>query len=154
MKQFVIKDYETGKASYWLGNRKSGIDLAVDELGVWVLWGSKDKNYGLKAALLDSSSYNTTHSWNVTAGAMNEIGNAFIICGVVYTIDTHNRLTAIIDLAFDTKTGKKWRPGIKFKNDGSFITMLDYNPTDKLLYCWNNEKLYYYPLLLNSTQHL
>ena len=144
--EFTIEGFIPGKSFYSF--KESGMDLAVDELGVWVLWGS---SHGFQAALLDPCTNSTVHSWNVTTTPMEGIGNAFVICGIIYTINKYNNNNAKINFAFDTKTGQQWGLDIDFINKHSYNTMVDYNPRGKQLYSWDNEKLVNYPLVLNST---
>ncbi|XP_068753190.1 olfactomedin-like protein 2A isoform X2 [Montipora capricornis] len=105
----------------------NGMDLAVDEQGLWVLCG-----YTGTTALM--------------AVSMNSIGNAFVACGVIYTIDSYNDRFTTIDFAYDTKTGRQWNPNIKFINQYGANTMVDYNPREKVLYGWDNQRQVTYPL--------
>ena len=41
---------------------------------------------------------------------MSSMGNAFVVCGVIYCIHTYNSKSTAINFAYDTKTGTKWNP--------------------------------------------
>ena len=51
--QITLNGYTPRQARYqWGGN--SGVDLAVDEQGLWVLWGNSDDNLRLWASKIDN----------------------------------------------------------------------------------------------------
>ena len=77
---------------------------------------------------------------------MNHFGNAFVPCGVVYYIDTYNAQSTTINFAYDFKTGRKWNPNIQFSNQYNYNTMVDYNPSERVLYAWDNKRLVTYPI--------
>ena len=74
------------------------------------------------------------------------MGNAFVACGVIYTIDSHNSRSTTINFAYDTKTGKQWNPNIQFTNQYGYNIMVDYNPREKVLYAWDNRRQVTYPI--------
>ena len=77
---------------------------------------------------------------------MNTMGNAFVACGVIYTIDQYNGKSTTINFAYDTKTGKQWNPNIQFTNEYGYNSMVDYNPRERVLYAWDNKRLVTYPI--------
>ena len=81
-----------------------------------------------------------------TIEKMTSMGNAFVACGVVYTIDSYSSRSTTINFAYDTKTGKQWNPNIKFTNQYGYNSMVDYNPREKVLYAWDNKRLVTYPI--------
>ncbi|XP_068756919.1 myocilin-like [Montipora capricornis] len=107
----------------------SGMDLAVDEQGLWVLCG-----------------YTGNSAKALIAEHIYLIGNAFVACGVIYTIDNYNHRSTTINFAYDTKTGREWNPNINFINQYGANTMVDYNPREKVLYAWDNQRQVTYPL--------
>ena len=46
----------------------SSVDLAVDEHGLWVLWGSSSNNRRLNAAKIDVDSNRITRTWTLNTG--------------------------------------------------------------------------------------
>ena len=76
---------------------------------------------------------------------MSSMGNAFVACGVIYCIDSYSGKTTI-NFAYDTKTGKQWNPNIQFTNQFGYNSMVDYNPREKVLYAWDNQRLVTYPI--------
>ena len=82
---------------------------------------------------------------------MSSMGNAFVVCGVIYCIDSYNSKSTTINFAFDTKTGTKWVPSIPFTNLYGYNSMVDYNPREKVLYAWDNRHLVTYSLTFEET---
>ena len=77
---------------------------------------------------------------------MSSMGNAFVVCGVVYCIDAYNSRSTTINFAYDTKTSTQWDPNIQFTNQYGYNSMVDYNPREKMLYAWDNRRQVTYPL--------
>lgn len=140
----TLSDFTPGTHYQWGGY--SGVDLAVDEHGLWVLWGSYSNNKRLKAAKIDVNSNRITRTWALNTEPMQSIGNAFVACGVIYCIDSCNGNPTTINFAYDTKTGKHWNPNIRFINQYGYNSMVDYNPKERLLYAWDLGRLVTYSL--------
>ena len=77
---------------------------------------------------------------------MHHMGNAFVACGVVYCIDSYNVRSTTINFAYDFKTGRTWNPNIQFTNQYGYNSMVDYNPSERVLYAWDNKRLVTYPI--------
>ncbi|KAJ7366002.1 Olfactomedin-like protein 2A [Desmophyllum pertusum] len=143
--QISVSGYTTGKNHYaWNGN--SGMDLAVDEQGLWVLWGSTGNSRRLYAYKIDVVGNSVTHTYTLSTEPMSSMGNAFVACGVIYCIDSHSDRSTTINFAYDTKTGNQWNPNIQFTNQYTFNTMVDYNPRERVLYAWDHRRQVTYQL--------
>ena len=46
----------------------SGMDLAVDEQGLWLLWGSTSNSYRLQASKIDVNSNTIAYTWSLNTG--------------------------------------------------------------------------------------
>ena len=44
------------------------MDLAVDEQGLWLLWGSTSNSYRLYASKIDVTRNTITNTWNLSTG--------------------------------------------------------------------------------------
>ena len=77
---------------------------------------------------------------------MNQMGNAFVACGVIYAIDQYNSKSTTINFAYDTKTLKQWNPNIQFANEYGYNSMVAYNLREKVLYAWDNKRQVTYSL--------
>ena len=81
----------------------------------------------------------------ISSEARNKIGNAFVACGVVYSIDSYSGTTTI-NYAYDTATGSGTDLNIKFINRFGYNSMVTYNPREKVLYAWDKYRQITYPL--------
>jgi len=143
--QISVSGYTPRKNYYrWAGY--SGMDLAVDEQGLWVLWGSTGNSYRLYAYKIDVYKNVVTHTWSLSTERMKDMGNAFVVCGVIYCIDDPYSNPTTINFAYDTKTGKQWNPNIQFTNQYRYNSMVDYNPREKVLYAWDQKRQVTYSL--------
>ncbi|XP_078381906.1 uncharacterized protein LOC144664627 isoform X3 [Oculina patagonica] len=144
--QITLNGYRPRQVYYaWSGY--SGVDLAVDEQGLWVLWGNIGDNRRLYASKIDNDVI--THTYSLATEQMNSMGNAFVACGVIYCIDTCYTNPTTINFAYDTKTGKQWNPNIQFTNKYGYNSMVDYNPRERVLYAWDNKRQVTYSLTWN-----
>ncbi|XP_068756915.1 myocilin-like [Montipora capricornis] len=125
------------------------MDLAVDEQGLWVLCGNTKSGYGLelRAGKIDVVRNIIPRYFDLTGTEpITSMGNAFVACGVIYTIDSYNSRFTTINFAYDTKTGRQWNPNIKFINQYGINSMVDYNPREKVLYAWDKRYQVTYPI--------
>lgn len=135
----------TARKNYYATGGYSGMDLAVDEQGLWVLWGSTGNSKRLYASKIDVVKNTVTQTWSLGTERMTSMGNAFVACGVIYCIDSYSGKTTI-NFAYDTKTSKQWNPNIQFINQYGYNSMVDYNPRERVLYAWDSRRLVTYPL--------
>ena len=65
--QIRISNYAPRKTTYQWGGY-SGVDLAVDENGLWVLWGSTRNSYRLHASKINVQKNSITSTWSLNTG--------------------------------------------------------------------------------------
>ncbi|XP_014747775.1 PREDICTED: noelin-2 [Sturnus vulgaris] len=114
----------------------SDMDFMADESGLWVVYTTNQNAGNIVVSRLDPLSLEVLRSWD-TGYPKRSAGEAFIICGVLYVTNSH-LAGAKIYFAYHTNTSSYEYTDIPFHNQYSHISMLDYNPRQRVLYTWNN----------------
>ncbi|MES2640207.1 MAG: MopE-related protein [Myxococcota bacterium] len=114
------------------------IDFAVDEQGLWVIYATAGNSGRIVVSKIDEATFTLTDTWETSSPAKRSLGNAWMVCGVLYTTDDHASATTTVNFAFDTADERSWDPAIPFSNPHLFNTSINYNPADGKLRAWDS----------------
>uniref|UniRef100_A0A3B4YEK8 Olfactomedin like 2B n=1 Tax=Seriola lalandi dorsalis TaxID=1841481 RepID=A0A3B4YEK8_SERLL len=121
--------------------RLYGVEFAVDESGLWLLYPALDtEGFHQEVILLTHlrpRDLLPVRSFR-TGLRRGHYGNSFLVCGVLYGVDSMERRYANVTYAFDTHTLTHTVPSLAFTNMHSHTSQLAYCPLDKKLYAWDN----------------
>ena len=88
-------------------------------------------------AKIDEKSFGIEDEWN-TNSYKPRVGNAFMVCGVMYATRPRDLNTEEIYYSYDTKTKEEKYMSVPLQKFQEKIINLHYNPTDQRLYMYNN----------------
>ncbi|XP_027875643.1 olfactomedin-like protein 2B isoform X1 [Xiphophorus couchianus] len=117
------------------------VEFAVDESGLWLLYPALDtEGFHQEVILLIQLHHRDLqpiHTFR-TGLRRGRYGNTFLVCGVLYGVDSMERRYANVTYAFDTHTLTHTVPSLAFTNMYTHTSQVSYNPLDKKLYAWDD----------------
>uniref|UniRef100_A0A8C7Z566 Olfactomedin-like domain-containing protein n=1 Tax=Oryzias sinensis TaxID=183150 RepID=A0A8C7Z566_9TELE len=129
-----------GKLPTYSLNPYTYLDLAVDELGLWVIYADPDYGGNLVIIKLDKGTLAVKYTWDTQCKSRDAEG-AFLVCGtlhVVYNTGYGGRSTiqCLYDI-HDTLHSNE-SPVVFFPKRYSSHSSIHYHPGDKHLYAWDD----------------
>ncbi|KAM6066583.1 myocilin isoform 1-T1 [Chlamydotis macqueenii] len=124
------------------------IDLAVDETGLWVIYSTEKARGAIVLSKLDPETLEIQRTWETNIRKRG-VANSFVICGTLYTISSYSTPNATVNFAYDTATGTSRAISIPFENRFRYLSMVDYNPTERQLFAWDSFNMVTYPIRLS-----
>ncbi|KAG5668269.1 hypothetical protein PVAND_016216 [Polypedilum vanderplanki] len=129
------------------------VDFNVDENGLWVIHSAKDSNYTIVSKLNDTT-LEVVSSLNITV-FHDKLGEMFILCGILYGVDSttarHTKIRFALDLYSDKENNDKLLDvDIPFANPFNSTSTIGYNHHLKELYTWANGNQLTYLVQINA----
>ncbi|CAL1263374.1 unnamed protein product [Larinioides sclopetarius] len=143
-----IKDAATSDKAYLYSTDLGYMDFMADENGVWVVYSSGVTNNTM-VRKLNPYTMDTEYIWNLTL-PHRKVGEMFIVCGVLYAVDSVTDSATHIRFAFDLYQNKILEANIPFVNPFRNNSMIAYNPKHRKIYTWDKGNQLVYPILFGT----
>ncbi|XP_065436612.1 olfactomedin-4-like, partial [Chrysemys picta bellii] len=128
------------------------MDFVVNESGLWVIYSTEDNTGNIMISKLNETTLDVLHTWN-TRQYKPSISNAFIICGVLYATRPVNTRKEEIFYTYNTDTEQEGKISIIMDKMLETIQSINYNPSDRVLYVYNDGYLVKYNLIFQPMLH-
>ncbi|NP_001073011.1 amassin 4 precursor [Strongylocentrotus purpuratus] len=126
------------KTNYvYLSGGYTSMDFAVDEQGLWVIYGKSTNSGLMSVSKIDPLTLEVEETYNTNTLKAN-FGECFMVCGKLYCTDSFNKHDGRIVMMYDTTTQTSTTLNVPFDSKYLATRALKYNPRDQRLYAFNN----------------
>lgn len=125
------------------------IDFNADDNGIWIIHAAMGNNNNTIVSKINETSLVPSHIFELSL-LHHKIGELFIICGVLYAVDSAKNRNTKIRFALDLYSGQLLDKDLDFNNPLNGTTSVGYNHNTKELYTWNSGNQLSYPVLINA----
>ncbi|XP_034389853.1 olfactomedin-like protein 3A [Cyclopterus lumpus] len=129
-----------GRLPVYSLNPNTYLDLAVDELGLWVIHADPEYGGNLVITKLDKASLAVEYTWDTRCRSRDAEG-AFLICGTLYVVyNTRYGGRSTIQCLYDIHDTihSDESPVMFFPKRYTSHSSIHYHPGDKQLYAWDD----------------
>ncbi|XP_061630274.1 olfactomedin-like protein 3 isoform X1 [Phyllopteryx taeniolatus] len=129
-----------GRLPVYSLNTNTYLDMAVDELGLWVIHADPEYGGNLVLTKLDKGNLAVEYIWDTQCKSHDAEG-AFIICGTLYVVyNTHYGGRSTVQCLYDIHDTihSAESPVVFFPKRYTSHSSIHYDPGDKQLYAWDD----------------
>ncbi|KAI3371680.1 hypothetical protein L3Q82_024245 [Scortum barcoo] len=129
-----------GRQPVYSLNQNTYLDLAVDELGLWVIHADPEYGGNLVITKLDKGTLAVEYTWDTQCRSRDAEG-AFLICGTLYVVyNTRYGGRSTIQCLYDIHDTihSEESPVMFFPKRYTSHSSIRYHPGDKELYAWDD----------------
>ncbi|KAH9413172.1 Olfactomedin-like domain protein [Dermatophagoides pteronyssinus] len=139
-------DSSNDKRKLLYTNQLNYMDISVDENGAWVIYPNIYSELN-NTIIMKFNATRIEFIWNLTVD-YNKLGETFIMCGILYGIDSTQQLHTHIAFAYDLYKNVELKhfEQIEFTNPFMNTTYVGYNSKHQTLYTWDKGNILEYLL--------
>lgn len=135
----------TNESTNLYTNQHNFMDFNVDDNGLWVIFAVNQSN-NTAVMKVDVNAMTPQYIWNITINH-KDVGEMFIVCGVLYAVDSgtdrYTKIRFVYDLYKDALLDIS---NLSFTNPFKRTTMIGYNHKNKELYTVDKGNWLTYPV--------
>ncbi|XP_061773370.1 olfactomedin-like protein 3 isoform X3 [Nerophis ophidion] len=145
-----------GRLPVYSLNSNTYLDMAVDELGLWVIHADPEYGGNLVLTKLDKGNLAVEYIWDTQCKSHDAEG-AFIICGTLYVVfNTHYGGRSTVQCLYDIHdtTHSAESPVVFFPKRYTSHSSIHYHPRDNQLYAWDDGYQTIYQVEMHSNDQV